>query len=477
MKLTAIRLLLVLAPSLVSCDTRYHLAGEFDGGEGGDAGLTGTGGVPAGGGHGGTVPTPGTGGSATTGGTAVPSGGSSTGGNAGLGGAPAPFALPISAREAVTRVARVLWESPPDAALVALADSGTVTTDRDVRAIARSMLADPRARVGVGHFYRWWLELDRSQFVVKDPALFPEYSSAVGPLIGTETETFGTYVTLDADGRFATLMQASYSFLNQTLAPFYGIAGVTGPELRKVDLDPTRRAGIFTQLFMPTVSATQTDWTSPTRRGAFVGAKMLCQVIVAPPANIMTTIPPGPDPETNRQRITRETFQTPCSVCHKAMDPIGFAYENYDSIGRFRLMDHGFSIDATGSLTVASGSYDFNGAVELAQLLAKLPEAHDCMGTQWLGYMLGRNLADADGPSLNAVHARFEESGLDLRELIAAAASSASFLAPKGGTPCVPGDICNDDLRLSSIHGTCNAAGKCVCAQGFSVNPQTGRCL
>jgi hypothetical protein len=376
----------------------------------------------------------------------------------------------------VTRVARVLWESQPDAALVALADSGTVSTDRDVRAIAKSMLADPRSRVGVGHFYRWWLELDRSQFVVKDTNLFPEYSSTVGPLMGTETETFGTYVTLDADGRFPTLMQASYSFINQTLAPFYGIAGVTGTELRKVDLDPTRRAGVFTQLFMPTVYSTQLDWTSPTHRGIFIETKMLCRAANPPPVNEIPLPPVAPGSQTNRQRIAQIT-STCGTACHGAMDPIGFAYENYDSIGRFRALDHGLSVDATGSLTVASGSYEFNGAVELAQVLAKLPEAHDCMGTQWLGYMLGRNLTDSDGPSLNAVHARFEESSLDLRELIAAAASSSSFLAPKGGTPCVPGDICNDDLRLSSIHGTCNAGGKCVCAQGFPLNPQTGRCL
>ena len=390
---------------------------------------------------------------------------------------PAPFALAIPPREAVTRVARVLWEAPPDPSLLDMADSGTLKTDADVRALVTAMLADSRARVGVGHFYRWWLGLEALPSVMKDPSIFPEYSRAMGAMMAKETETFGVYTTLDGDGRFPTLMQGSYSFLNETLAPLYGVAGVQGSDLRKVDLDPNQRAGIFTRLAPLTLNAGEDGWTAPSSRGRAIVGSVLCQDL---PRDIGAERT-HPDPQlTNRELIMRMAWAAPsCAACHAIVDPIGLAYEGFDSIGRVRTLDAGKMIDTSGSIQVGTERVTFNGPAELAQILATDAAAQRCMGSKWLAYMLGRSLNANDTASVDSIAARFVASDLDLRAAIAAAASSASFLDPRGGTPCTPGadQTCNANPALSSFQGTCGPDGKCLCKAPATLVPSTGRCL
>jgi hypothetical protein len=149
-------------------------------------------------------------------------------------------------------------------------------------------------------------------------------------------------------------------------------------------------------------------------------------------------------------------------------------------MGRVREVDSaGLPIDASGQLVVGGANYPIDGPVSVAKILAELDTARRCMGSQWLEYMLGRKLTHLDDGSVEVIHRVFALSGHDLRALIAAAAAAPSFLAPAGGTACTPGanQTCNDDPRLSSLHGTCTAAGRCVCGANYELNPMTGRCL
>lgn len=466
--------LLLSTLSLVACDAGYHLVGNLD-----DAGIPdlGSGGSSGGqGGSGGQRPwNDAAAGGAGAGGFPAAGGSFGSGGSSGP---PAPVPLTLSPREALNRVARVLWESPPDSALVSMADAGLITTDADLRRVAAGMLTDPRARLGVGHFYRWWLDLDRMASVAKDPAVAPEYSPALGQAMASETETFGSYVTVAGDGQFSTLMRAAYSFINADLAALYGVGGVTGSELRKVDLDPTYRSGLLTQLAFLTQTASANLWTSPTHRGIYVEKKFLCSTPPAPPPNVDIAVPPEAI-QTGRQRLTNNTSQAACTACHALFDPMGFAFERFDTVGRVRSTDNGLPIDTSGTLVSVAGGGSFADAIQLIALLEAAPEVHRCMGTQWLTYALGRTLVNADQPSVTAIQQLFEGSGLDLRTGLAAALSSSSFLAPNGGPPCVFGtdQSCNDDPRVSSLHGTCTGGGKCVCGNGYQLNPATGRCL
>jgi hypothetical protein len=210
------------------------------------------------------------------------------------------------------------------------------------------MLGDARSRIGVGAFFRWWLQLDLVADVEKDPALFPAFSPAMKVAMAAEPEAFGVFVTLDGDHRYPTLMTAPFSFVNESLASVYGVAGVAGDTLRQVSLDPAQRAGLVTQpgLLARTHS---TQNASASARGYFIVRRFLCAA--AP------EVPPGesggePPPNmTNRQWIEAATKSPDCRVCHAAFDPLGYGLGNFDAIGRFTTTEHGIPVDVKGAVT------------------------------------------------------------------------------------------------------------------------------
>ena len=387
----------------------------------------------------------------------------------------------MGARKAVTAVARLLWQVAPDASLLAMADSGAVATTEDLRALTLRMLIDARAQNGVGAFYRWWLDLDRVAALTtiepKDPVLFPQFNADLAGAMASETQTFGSYVTLDGDGLFATLLTAPFTFVNQALAGIYKLDGVTGTSLRRVALDPTERAGLFTQPSFLAGNAHPVD-TDPSRRGAFIQAKMFCQPVPLPPVGVLTQLPPTTTPGvlTTRQRLTESLSQPVCSACHQLLDPLGYAFEHFDPIGQFRATENGMVIDASGqTVQLQNGVSYFDGAPQLAKVLVQTPEAQVCMTHKWVEYAVGRDLTDQDSAAVNDAHRRFAGSGFNLRELIAAVTQTDLFLT--NPPLCTPGQdqTCNDNPSFSSLHGHCTEGLRCVCGSG-SLNSATGRC-
>ncbi|HET6283157.1 MAG TPA: DUF1588 domain-containing protein, partial [Polyangia bacterium] len=352
-------------------------------------------------------PGPGTGGAAGstaagTGGTVV----SGTGGMGGQGGMPmtGPRPLIISAREAVRRLIVVLWNQTTDAALMAEADAGAFKNSEDIRKLALRMLDDPRARVGVGAFYRWWLNLEAVAELTKNDNLF---TSALGEEMAKETELFGVDVTLDASGTLNTLYTAPFSFLTERLARIYGVAGVTGTMHRKTALNPAQRAGILTQPSILALSAPSRR-SSPSARGIFVDEKMLCRESPIAPVGLPALPEPLPAKTTTRQAVVAATSSPSCSACHALFDPPGFALEGFDAIGRARTTDNGAPVDTKATVTLGGSPQSVSGAPELAQRLAQAPETALCFAQQWLTFALGRGLAtEADNMSLLAVQERF----------------------------------------------------------------------
>jgi hypothetical protein len=387
----------------------------------------------------------------------------------------------MGARKAVTAVSRLLWQSAPDASILDMADSGAVSTTEDLRKLALRMLIDARAQVGVGDFYRWWLDLDQvaalSATGSKDPVLFPQFNADLAASMANETQTFGTSVTLDGDGLFSTLLTAPFTFVNQTLAGIYKLDGVTGTALRRVALDPTERAGLLTQSGLLAMNAYATR-TSAVKRGYFWDEKVLCNPPPPPPAQV---VPPLPDPlptsATMRQQLEIHRANPACAGCHILMDPLGGALEHFDAIGQFRATENIIPIDTSAVITVGlSGrTVAVDGAPMLATVLATAPEARACMAQQWVAYAVNRPLTDQDNAALVDVQSAFSASGYNLRDLIAAVTQTDLFL--KRTPTCSPGfdSTCNDDPTINSIHGHCNEAARCVCPLN-TLNPATGRC-
>ncbi|MEA2696685.1 MAG: hypothetical protein QOI66_956 [Myxococcales bacterium] len=192
--------------------------------------------------------------------------------------------LQISGKEALTRMAGVIWNGAPDADLLSQDSAGHFTTVEDLYGPARQMLADPRATVGVGAFYRWWLNLPAIVTVTKDQALFPEFNSALAADMAKEPETFGVNVTLPMNGTYQQLITAPFSFINERLAAIYGVAGVTGTDLQMVALNAQQRAGLLTQPGLLALTSNANRNNVPAR-GSYIDVKMLCKQIPAPPAH------------------------------------------------------------------------------------------------------------------------------------------------------------------------------------------------
>ncbi|HVR04229.1 MAG TPA: DUF1592 domain-containing protein [Polyangia bacterium] len=364
-------------------------------------------------------------GTATGVGDAGTAGAIGTSGVAGAGGATLPPTLrPF---DLARRLSLFLWEAAPDDDLVREVEADPPASRDDVRRLATEMLKDPRARMSVAAFYRMWLDLDRFATVEKPASLFPEYTPALRDDMIAEAEAFAGYVTFDGDGLFPTLLTADFSFLNERLAPIYGVLGVAGPDLRKAALDSTERAGVLT---LGAVLANVSNAALPpvTARGRFVGS-LLCQGSPAGPPGVPMD-PPAPS-QTTRAWLAAQMTTAACAACHASMDAVGFAFENYDALGRFSTTELSLTVDPSGSLTPVRGgpALAFKGARGLANLLVGRTEPRDCFVKQWVQFGTGKTLDDSD-PSLTQARDAFVASGLDIRALIAAVTTTDAFLTP-----------------------------------------------
>jgi hypothetical protein len=303
----------------------------------------------------------------------------------------------------------------PDEALFQDAQSGALADPKTLEAEARRMLADPRAADAVRAFHEQWLELEGLDTVSKDPAYYPSFDDSLRASMRTEAETFFERVVLE-DGHLSTLLTAPFSYVNADMAAFYG---VTAPSKAwsKVQLSSTQRAGLLT---LPALLATHAkpNQSSPVYRGKFVREALLCQPLPPPPPDL-TIVPPDPDPSaTTKQQFAQHSKDPACASCHQLMDPLGFGFEHYDGIGRYRTNDGNFPVDSTGEvLQTEDADGPFDGAVELAQRLAESDQVRDCVARHWLRFALKRGEV-GDESSLTLAEKKFAESDYDIRELL-----------------------------------------------------------
>jgi len=333
--------------------------------------------------------------------------------------------VPLNDYEVATRLSYLLWSSTPDDVLLAQAEAGRLSTAEEVAAQARRMLEDDRAREAVGQFHAQWLGLDGLQDLVKDPAVYPEYSDRLRGLWHTETTAFVEHVIFDGQGDLATLLTAPYTMANDTLAAFYGIEAHLGASFEKVELDPNRASGILTQGGL-LARLSNANRTSPVHRGQFVREKLLCGYLPPPPPNL-EIVAPEPDPNTTVRAQFEEIGRNPdCAGCHILMNPIGFGFENFDGVGRWRDSENGLPIDASGEV-VATEIGDFDGPVELGAGLADSPAVRDCMVSQWFRYGHGRLATSEDQCAVDSVTEAFETADGDLQTLLVALTQTDAF--------------------------------------------------
>jgi hypothetical protein len=225
-------------------------------------------------------------------------------------------------------------------------------------------------------------------------------------------------------------LQASYTFVNERLAAHYGIAGVTGPELRRVELTTDRRGGVLSQAGVLTVSS------YPTRTSAVIRGKYVLQNILGmPPAPPPDDVPAlsesgGEGARSMREQLTVHRSNPACAACHRTMDPLGFGLENYDAIGRWREADGRFPIDAGGTLP---DGQRFESPGQMRQLLvSQLPQFSRTLSTKMLTYALRRSLQPYDRAAVETIHRAVSADGYRLRTMVHQIVRSLPFQSRRG---------------------------------------------
>jgi len=347
----------------------------------------------------------------------------------GVADAAAPTLRRPSGDEMATRLSYLFWGSPPDDALRAAAASGELVTSDGILKSAKRLVEADKAHGVVKFFFDSLLPITTLTDQTRDATKYPAFSAQVGSYMRTETETFLDNQIFAEKGSWPSVFTADYTFVNEALAKFYGIAGVTGSAFQKVKLDTSQRRGLLTQGAIMT-GTTVTNSTNPVLRGSFILNKLMCMNISLPsdPAILaLVSVPVDVTGATARERYTAHSKQAVCQGCHRLIDPVGFALENYDAVGQYRTTENNAPIDASGKLPSASANV--TGAVQLAQQLADSEQAQQCFAQHWVEYGYGRTLhgTPEDLCLQEKINAAFKASGYNVKQLLLDLTQTSAF--------------------------------------------------
>ncbi len=325
----------------------------------------------------------------------------------------------LSAWERATALSFLVTGSTPDDPLLAAAAAGTLSTPEGLRDELDRLLDTTRGDEGFRRFVTGWLQVAPLASVSRDTDTYPAFSTVVRDGLDEELRRLAGGVFLD-DGALAELLQVDETWLDAELAAFYGLEPPTDPPLGgfgRVALDEPgllARGAVMATHAQPTAS-------SPVHRGELVRERLLCQELPEPPANLATAAPPEEEGQTTRERYAAHSEQPECAVCHELMDPIGFGFEHYDGVGRWRARDDGGAVDAAGEITRSiETDGDFDGAEELAATLAHSDEVATCFTEQWTRWAFASDELALDCARRDLADLHLAEGGT-LQGLVAAA--------------------------------------------------------
>jgi len=325
-----------------------------------------------------------------------------------------------------TRLSYLLTASTPDAELLDAAESGELETSDGLLKQADRLLETERAREAFSHFVFEWWDLERLPVIQKDTALFRTWDTTLPTRLGLETQAF-----LDAAWKATPSLEvflgAPYTYVDSALATFYGLSQPSGTGFQRVELGPTRAAGLLTQGSFLAVQA-KANQTSPILRGKFVRDRLFCDPPEPPPPDLVVSAPTVDPRLSTRERFAQHTANPECSGCHASMDPIGFAFEHYDPVGRWRDTDAGKPVDSSGSLVGTDVDGDVDGVPALAERLLASDEVRTCVATQWFRYAFGRDATtSADACTVGALVSELSRSKGNLRSVMRATVAQELF--------------------------------------------------
>ncbi len=329
--------------------------------------------------------------------------------------------------DVASRISFALWDSLPDAELLAAAKGGKLDSPETVARQVERMMPDLRTRAKVREFYHHWLQLERLREVAKDAMQFPDFSPEVLTDLRTSLDLFLDDVTWSEASDFRQLLLSDSIPLNGRLAKLYGAELAEDAPFQNIALGADKQAGILTHPLLMAGFATNST-SSPIHRGVFLVRSLLGKRL-RPPPDAVTPIDPELQPElTTRERTALQTRSQACQSCHAMINPLGFSLEHYDAIGRFRNVEKEKPIDATGSyVTPAGDSVKFNGARELGAYLARSEETQAAF-IEHLFHALVKQPVRAYGPDRpETLRESFVKNGFSIKKLMVEMVSSSAL--------------------------------------------------
>ena len=346
-------------------------------------------------------------------------------------------AYAVSDVDLASRLSFFLWAAAPDAELLRLAEAGRLSRPAELEAQVTRMLADPRADVLAERFASQWLRLQDLDTIHPDVRFYPDADEQLKASMRRETETLFRHV-VRANRPITELFTADYTFVDERLARHYRIPGIVGPEMRRVAYPDARRRGILGHASILTLTS-EAERTSPVLRGKWVMEVLLGTPPPAPPPNV-PTLDATPDAEGGRLRTVRERMEEhrrnpACMSCHRMIDPIGLALENFDVTGAWRIKDNGMPVDP------ASALYDgtpLTSANDLQQALMKRSDVLVGNFTENLAtYALGRRVTASDMPLVRGIVRGAAAKQYTFAAFVTGIVTSPAFRMKSADTPAV----------------------------------------
>ncbi|MDR7091104.1 DUF1592 domain-containing protein [Cellvibrio fibrivorans] len=340
----------------------------------------------------------------------------------------------LTAYETANLLSYTFTGSMPDATLFTEADNNRLTTPVQLRTQAERLLGTTKAASQFSHFGLQWLHVDDVANLQRDKTLYPQFTQAIGTAMKTELETFLNELFLKPGYKMADVFNPGFTFVNGTLASYYGMTGVTGTNFQKINTN-SQRGGV---LAMGAVTATLATVTGshPIHRGLLVRRNLLCQEFAPPPPNVGEVEPLNPNKPT-RERFAAHTNNPNCQSCHQYIDDIGFGFENYDAVGRFRTTEgNNIAINASGTISglavmTESDNYSFTDLRGLSTVLATAgaEPTSKCLTKQYHRFATG--ISEPNECAVNASYSRWQNKSTDLRDMMLETVTSPTFLTRK----------------------------------------------
>lgn len=346
----------------------------------------------------------------------------------------------LSNYEIASSLSYLFWGTMPDQELFRAVKAGSLQDPKEIEKQARRLLASPRSRFVYTQFFTQWMMIQRITSVPKDSKIFAAFSPAIRSAMMEEFKRFIGFIMEKRSGTLDEILTSRQSVVNSSLAQFYGVTMSSSPDpsgYGPITFTDGSRGGLLTLGSVLAVHG-RPDSSSPIHRGVLVRERLLCQHLPPPPANVDAE-PPGLDPrKTTRERYVQHSKDPTCKGCHSLIDPIGFGFEQFDGIGRFRTMEQGRHIDAKGEILNAPHTpKTFDGLRELSANLAKSKDVHQCFTLQWMRWAYGMKVKTA----LKCVHKQlstaFSTEGRKISELLIALTQTQHFRMrlPATGVP------------------------------------------